>query len=225
VIRYKRKFKGKCSTFKKTKLILTDKKGNAVILACSITIALIMIFCAISEYLRMQDICTSIRDAVQKSVINVATGNYDSIDESTREGYGGAYLCSSNSDEGFNADEGDEDVDDSVSLDGSWGDSSDQGDIYNELSDMLNLEAIDDDTYEKDDEDKEEFKVSGLTTNIINTSEVPDDTAQEDTKKLTIETYINVEIPLSFGFGDLPPVHFRLKVDSEYRQKFSKTVE
>ena len=45
--------------------ILRDRKGNGFPLAIAITLALVIIFCGISEYIRLLIIAQGVRDAVQ----------------------------------------------------------------------------------------------------------------------------------------------------------------
>ena len=56
--------------------ILRDRKGNGFPLAIAITLALVIIFCGISEYIRLLIIAQGVRDAVYHGV---------------REGYSGGY--------------------------------------------------------------------------------------------------------------------------------------
>ena len=44
--------------------ILRDRKGNGLPLAIAITLALVIIFCGISEYIRLLIIAQGVRDAV-----------------------------------------------------------------------------------------------------------------------------------------------------------------
>ena len=64
---------------KNIRRILKEKKGNALPLACAIVLALIIIFSAVSEYMRLQIIAKGVRDALQTSVIAVAAQNYDDV--------------------------------------------------------------------------------------------------------------------------------------------------
>lgn len=50
--------------------ILRDRKGNGFPLAIAITLALVIIFCGISEYIRLLIIAQGVRDAMQTAVIS-----------------------------------------------------------------------------------------------------------------------------------------------------------
>jgi len=72
---------------KNIRRILKEKKGNALPIACAIVLSLIIIFSAVSEYMRLQIIAKGVRDALQTSVIAVAAQNYDDVYNGLREGY------------------------------------------------------------------------------------------------------------------------------------------
>ena len=95
--------------------ILRDRKGNGFPLAIAITLALVIIFCGISEYIRLLIIAQGVRDAVQTAVISTVNDNYDDVYHGVREGYSGAYQP----------------------LAGDFEESLDYGDIYGRLDDIL----------------------------------------------------------------------------------------
>lgn len=55
--------------------ILRDRKGNGFPLAIAITLALVIIFCGISEYIRLLIIAQGVRDAMQTAVISTVNDN------------------------------------------------------------------------------------------------------------------------------------------------------
>ena len=55
--------------------ILRDRKGNGFPLDIAITLALVIIFCGISEYIRLLIIAQGVRDAVQTAVISTVNDN------------------------------------------------------------------------------------------------------------------------------------------------------
>jgi len=71
--------------------IIKDKQGSAAIFAIVIILCLILLFTVASEYLRLQIIASGVRDALQSSIIAVATENYDEVYNGLREGYTGGY--------------------------------------------------------------------------------------------------------------------------------------
>jgi len=178
------------------KRILKEKRGNALLLACAIVMSLILIFSAVSEYMRLQIIARGVRDALQTSVISVATQNYDDIYNGLREGYSGGYTLSSSD---------------------KWESKLDTGDVYDYLDDLLQLEK--DGAYHiKITGEEAEYKLSELKVNIINTSIAPSN--PDSLPKFQAEVFIDLEVPLSFGWGKLPPLQINLKVKAGYTPKF-----
>lgn len=176
--------------------ILKEKKGNALPLACAIVMSLILIFSAVSEYMRLQIIAKGVRDALQTSVISVAAQNYDDVYNGLREGYSGGYKLSSSD---------------------KWESKLDTGDVYTYLDNLLGLEK--DGAYHIKITGKEaEYKLSALKVNIINTPLAP--TNPNGLQKFESEAYINLEVPLSFGWGKLPSLKINLKVKAGYTPKF-----
>lgn len=176
--------------------ILKGKRGNALPLACPIVMALIIIFSAASEYMRLQIIAKGIRDAIQSSVITVASQNYDEVYNGLREGYSGGYTLASS------------DI---------WESKIDTGDVYNYLDNLLGLEK--NGAYHiKYAGEKMEYRITNLKVNVINTPLAP--SHPNNINKFKAEAFINLEVPLSFGWDKLPPLQIHLKVQAGYTSKF-----
>jgi len=181
---------------KALKGLLKEKRGNAMPLACAIVMSLIIIFSAVSEYMRLQIIAKGVRDALQTSIISVATENYDDVYNGLREGYSGGYTLSPLN---------------------RWESRIDTGDVYNYLDNLLGLEKHG--AYHIKLAGKEvEYKLSELKVNIVNTPLAPSNT--DNLQKFQSEAYIHLEVPLSFGWDKLPPLEIDLKVKAGYTQKF-----
>ena len=98
--------------------IMKDRSGNAALFAIIIILSLMLMFIVISEYLRLQIIASGVRDALQSSVIAVATENYDEVYNGLREGYSGGYQLSETN---------------------QWEERVDSGAVITKLSDKLGL--------------------------------------------------------------------------------------
>lgn len=178
------------------KRLLREKSGNALPLACAIVMSLILIFSAVSEYMRLQLIAKGVRDALQTSVISVATENYDDVYNGLREGYSGGYTLSASD---------------------KWESKLDTGDVYAYLDNLLGLEK--NGAYHIKISGKEvEYKLSELKVNIINTPVAPSN--PDSLQKFQAEAYIHLEVHLSFGWDKLPPLKINLKVKAGYTPKF-----
>lgn len=167
--------------------------GNATILAVVVCLAIMMIMCAILEYMQMLIISNGIKTAVESAVISSVVGNYDETYSQLREGYSGGYVYS---DTGFV-------------------ESVDVGNVYARLDELLALREEGDD-HIKYTGDKVEYSVSNMRIEIENA-----DFAQGNSdKNLTAAVYIDVNIPVRYGGRELLPIKYTLKVNASYMPKF-----
>lgn len=180
----------------KLKMILKNKKGNGAIYACIIVLVLMLIFTVISEYLRLQMIAKGVRDALQTSIILVATQNYDDLYSGIREGYSGGYELSPND---------------------KWKSCIDIGSVYYHLDSTLGLKN--NGVYHmKISGDEIEFKLSNLDLEIINSPLAPNNPDGE--RKFSATGKILLEVPLDFGWDMLPPMKINIGVKAGYTPKF-----
>lgn len=170
--------------------VLRKQDGNAALMACVVILCSLLVFTAISEYLRLQIIAKGVRNAVQSSVISVAIENYDEVYNGLREGYSGGYSLDSND---------------------AWKSSVDSGSVLVNLSNVLNL--IDGSKYIGSNL---EYTISNVEVNVINASFAP----HNKTSKFEAEVFINLLVPLSFGWDHLKPLEIRMKVNAGYTPKF-----
>lgn len=171
--------------------IIRNRKGSSFPLTVAVALALIIIMCGISEYMRLMIIASGVRDAVQSAVIATANDNYDNVYSGVREGYSGGYeICGS-----------------------SWEPSLDYGDIYDRLDNTLGLKN----GHIKYAGETVEFKLSNLTVNIINTPFAPSDPGEQN---FLADAAINLEVPVSFAGKLLPPMRIKIKVKAHYVPKF-----
>ncbi len=174
--------------------ILKSNKGEGFPLAIAIVLVLIMIFTGISEYFRLNIIAQGVRDSLQDAVISTVTQNYANVYHGTREGYSGGYTPSAN----------------------DFEESLDYGDIYDRLEDVLGIQY--NGGYEKLTNDgKTEFEVYALDVDIRN---APLASGDISSRRFEIDSYITLEVPVSFGGKLLPPMKIRLKTTAGYIPKF-----
>ncbi len=170
--------------------IMKDRSGNAALFAIIIILCLMLLFTVISEYLRLQIIASGVRDALQSSVIAVATENYDEVYNGLREGYSGGYRLSETD---------------------QWEERVDSGAVITKLSDKLGL--IDGIKYAGE---YMEYQLSDLDIQINNAPFAIND----NDSRFEAEAWVTLTVPLSFGWDHLPPMEIRLKVDAGYSPKF-----
>ncbi|WP_343213174.1 TadE/TadG family type IV pilus assembly protein [Fusibacter paucivorans] len=170
--------------------IMKDRNGNAALFAIIIILCLMLMFTVISEYLRLQIIASGVRDALQSSVIAVATENYDEVYNGLREGYSGGYQLSETD---------------------QWEEQVDSGAVLMKLSDKLGL--IEGTKYAGG---YMEYQLSDLDIQINNATFATSD----NDSRFEAEAWVTLTVPLSFGWDHLPPMEIRLKVDAGYSPKF-----
>jgi len=171
-----------------------EKKGGMYILTAVILLVSLTLMAGVFEYFRLQIIAKGVRDAVQSAVIAVSTENYDNVYSTSREGYSGGYKRK----------------------EGSWKEEVDKGDIYIKLDALLGLKEEGGYHVKKIKSNIYEYRLSNLEVNIINSPLAPSSTNSQ----FKAETFITVEVPLSFGWEHLSPLKIRPKVVSKYMMKF-----
>lgn len=179
----------------KLRKLLRDRCGTSFPLIVCIALALVIIFCGISEYLRLLIVAQGVRDAVQTTVIAAVNDNYDDVYHGVREGYSGAYQP----------------------LAGDFEESLDYGDIYGRLDDVLGLRYQGGHHVKLTSEGKTEFQVWGLDVDIRNAPLASCDRAGS---RFVADCAIELEVPVSFCGQLLPAMRITVKVSAGYTPKF-----
>ena len=175
--------------------LLRSKGGSSYPLAIAIALAIVIVACAGFEYMRLMLIAQGVRDGVQSAIISVATGNYDDVYASLREGYSGGYV---NNGDGFN-------------------EQLDLGDIYGRLAGAMGLRR-EGGYYVKYAGDAVEYRISGLKVNVVNAPFAPSD--RDAAQKFLAEATIQLEVPLSFGWSKLPPMRITLHCKAGWTPRY-----
>ncbi|WP_042196329.1 hypothetical protein [Paenibacillus camerounensis] len=171
-----------------------ERSGNGFPLTVAAVLAVLMISCVIYEYLRLSIIASHVRDAVQSAVISVATENYSNVYSGLRQSYSGGFVRSGN----------------------QWKESWTTGDVYRRISQDLGL-TQERNRYVRKSNQIIEYSISDLQVNVINTPFAP---LFPDFQSFTAEAQIHLTVPLSFGWGHLPPMQANLEMKAAYRPKF-----
>ena len=180
----------------KIKKILRCKKAMSYPLVIAIALAIVIISCAAFEYMRLMLIAQGVRDGVQSAIISVSTGNYSDVYSSLREGYSGGYV---NEGSGFN-------------------EQINTGDVYARLAGLLGLQKEGSHYVKYVDGGVIEYRVSNLNITITNAPFAPTD--RDGSQRFQAEATIFLEVPLSFGWGHLPPMRINLNVKAGWTPKF-----
>lgn len=180
---------------KKAYGIIRNKKGTSFPLIIAVTLALVIIFCGISEYLRLMIIAQGVRDAVQSAIISTVNDSYDDVYHGVREGYSGAYQPS---------------VD-------QFEESLDYGDIYGRLDKLLGLRQ-ENGSHVKYAGNAVEFRLSDLSVDLENMPFAPEN--PDNSSRFLADAAVKLEVPVSFGGNSLPPMKINLKVKAKYMPLF-----
>lgn len=177
---------------------LKEKRGSGFPMAAATALALLIIFCGISEYFRLQVIAGGVRDALEDAVISVVNNNYAGVYHGVREGYSGSY-------QPFGED--------------SWEETLDTGDVYGRLDRILGTQ-LDSGRRVKymGDGQTEEFSLSGLEVIIRNAPFAPSDPS--GTQRFEAEGTVRLKVPVRFLGKMLLPLEVALKVQAGYTEVF-----
>jgi hypothetical protein len=176
-------------------VIFKCKKGSSFPLVVAVTLALVLVFCGISESIRLMIVAQGVRDAVQSAVISTINDNYVNVYHSVREGYSGAYQPGAS----------------------DFHENLDYGDIYGRLDQLLGLRQ-ENGYHVKYAGDEIEFRLSELAIVLDNMPLAP--ASPDNSRGLLADTIIKLEVPLSFGRNSLPPMTINLRQKAKYMPIF-----
>lgn len=174
---------------------LRNNKGFSGPWVVVIALIGIMLFTALSQYVRLMIIASGVKDAVQSAVIAASVENYGNVYPCVREGYASGYKYRN----------------------GNWQTRITTGNIYGRMSNLLGLNYRQG-KYVKQNSYGTEFAVYNLNVQIENGPLSPSST--NGIQQFEATSYITLEVPLSFGSEILPPMKIDLCVKSKYMPKF-----
>ena len=156
----------------KLKKMIKDKKGMSYPLTVALVLALLIALCVLAEFFRLSIIAYGVRNALQESVISVATTNYNEVYDGLREGYSGGYFMTGD----------------------CWEETLDYGDVYTRLDRLLGTNP--DGAYHvKWQGNGYEYRVTDLNVSISNAPFAPGNASQN----FEADVSVQLEIPLSLG--------------------------
>lgn len=183
----------------KIKRILKDRRGVSFPLVISVTLALLIILCGVSEYFRLQIIASGVREAVEDAIISTVNDNYAGVYHGVREGYSGGYLP-----------DGED----------SWETAVSEGDIYTYLDSTIGTSQSGGRhvKYAGDSKSAMEFAIDSLSVSIRNAPLAPSD--PRNAQRFEADAVIRLEVPIRFGGRLLPSMHITMKVQAGYIEVF-----
>ena len=184
---------------KKIRWLLKDRQGASFPFMIAVTLSLVIIFCGVSEYFRLQVIAAGVKEAVEDAVISAVNDNYAGVYHGVREGYSGGYMP-----------DGEE----------GWEMAVSEGDIYAYLDSVIGTEPAGGRRvkYAGDSGRVVEYVVDGLDVTIRNAPLAPSD--PQNAQRFEADAVIRLEAPVRFGGRLLPSMHITLKVQAGYIEVF-----
>lgn len=175
--------------------LLKSKNGMMFPLAITLTLAIMIILCAVSEYIRLVIIASGVRDTMQQAIISVINDNYDDVYHGVREGYAGGYMPNSS----------------------SWDESIDYSNVYGYMDSILGSGSFGGE-HIKYAGSVIEYKFYDLSIDIENTTFAPDSPSTDE--KYTADAKLKLEVPVSFVGNKFPPMRINLRLKAGYMSKF-----
>ncbi|KFN12177.1 hypothetical protein P4H94_26895 [Paenibacillus macerans] len=176
-------------------LLWNNRSGSGYPFAVTVVLFIMLLSCGIFEYFRLTIIAAQVRGTTQSAIIAVATENYSHIYSSLRQSYSGAFSRSGN----------------------EWRELWSAGDINGRIRRDLGL-MQEGTAYVRKSSDRIEYSISGLDVKILNSPFAP--ASPGSARQFTAEAKIHLTVPLSFGWGHLPPMQADLNVQAVYRPRF-----
>lgn len=145
--------------------------------------------------MRLMIVAQGVRDSVQSAIVDVATENWDEAYAGLREGYSGGYQLAGS----------------------SWSQNVTSGNVYARLQDVLGIE-YEGGQYVKYSGENLEYRLYDLHLDVENAPLAP--SVPDGITQLNVTGTITVDVPLSFGFGHLPPMQITMKLNAKYVPRF-----
>ena len=177
------------------KTVLKDRSGQSTPMILAVVVCCLILACVVFEYMRLMIVAQGVRDSVQSAIVAVATENWDEAYPGLREGYSGGYQLSGS----------------------SWTKNVTTGNVYDRLQQVLGL-VYEDGRYLKYAGPDLEYRFYDLRMELENAPFAP--SAPEGITQLNVTGTVTVEVPLSFGFGHLPPMQITMKLNAKYVPRF-----
>lgn len=180
---------------KKIREVLKDNSGQGVPMILAVVLCCLILACVTFEYMRLMIVAQGVRDSVQSAIVDVATENWDEAYAGLREGYSGGYQLSGS----------------------SWSQNVTSGNVYARLQNVLGVE-YEGGQYVKYSGEDLEYRLYDLHLEVENAPLAP--SVPDGITQLNVTGTITVDVPLSFGFGHLPPMQITMKLNAKYVPRF-----
>lgn len=177
------------------KMVLQSRSGQGSPMILAVVVCCLILACVMFEYMRLIIVAQGVRNSVQSAIVDVATENWDEAYSGLREGYSGGYQFSGS----------------------AWIQNVTTGNVYGRLQQVLGL-VCEDGRYLKYAGPDLEYCFYDLRMELENAPLAP--SVPAEISQLNVTGTITVEVPLSFGFGHLPPMQITMKLNARYVPRF-----
>ena len=171
-----------------------NNKGNATVLSVAICLVIILVMCAVFEYMQMLIITTGIRNAVESAAVSTVVANYEETYSQLREGYSGGYIYQ----------------------DTAFVESLDTGNIYARLDTLLALTDDGDKHIKYRSDGTVEYSISNMRIEVENTGYAQGNS----TVNLNVTVFVDVKIPVNYGGRKVATLAPTMRVKASYIPKF-----
>ena len=180
---------------KKIQKVLKSRSGQGTPMILAVVLCCLILACVTFEYMRLMIVAQGVRDSVQSAIMDVVAENWDEAYVGLREGYSGGYQLA----------------------DSSWSQNITSGNVYARLEDVLGVQ-YENGQYIKNSGEDLEYRLHDLHLEVENAPLAP--SAPAGITQLNVTGTITVDVPLSFGFWQLPPMQITMKLHAKYIPKF-----
>ena len=180
---------------KKIQEVLKSKSGQGVPMILAVVLCCLILACVTFEYMRRGIVARGGRDSVRPAFGDVASENGDKAVAGLRGGSPGGYQFAGS----------------------SWSKKFPGGNVYARLQDVLGIE-YEGGQYVKYSGENLEYRLYDLHLDVENAPLAP--SVPDGITQLNVTGTITVDVPLSVGFGHLPPMQITMKLNAKYVPRF-----
>lgn len=171
-----------------------SERGSAVPLIVAVTLACLLLFCVVVEFMRLYVIASGVKDAMQNAVVSVINDNYNETYHAIREGYAAGY----------------------EPMEETFRESLDYGDIYGQLDELLGTQMEGERHIKRNRNGTLEFSLEDLEVEIRNVSLASAGNGEE----YMADARIQLLVPVSLAGEHFPDMRFTIRMKAKYMPKF-----
>ena len=177
----------------KIRRLVKEKRAEGYPMAAVVTLALLMMVLAITQFSHLLIIAAGVRDVLQEAVISTVNDNYADVYHAVREGYVAGYQPAY----------------------GSFAESVQFGDVYGRLDSLLGLEMDGNYHFRPAAGGRVEYRISDLQVLVSNNG-----LASGERYSFEAVVSVRLEVPIIFIQKILPDMCITVRTKAAYTPKF-----